>query len=338
MRRPGRGRGAAAAAPPVALLVVLLFAGAATAGSLAVARLVARPPGIAVAAASPVLTTATSPVATGPDGAAAPARAPILSPAPSPASSGLPDRFPGVAAAYLVRRDGIDLWGASVDVPLPPASLAKLMTALLVVEAGRADDVVTVSARAAGTGGARVGLRTGERLAVSALLAALLLRSANDACIALAEWRDGSEKAFVARMNARAATLGLAGTHFAGACGFDAGGQRSSARDLAALAERVLRQPALAALAARERMIIRSEGDRVFTLVNTNALLGRIPGVDGLKTGFTNGAGRCLVVSAERGGVRVLVVLLGAGDRWWDAVAMVEQAFDAPAPRDGRGR
>jgi D-alanyl-D-alanine carboxypeptidase (penicillin-binding protein 5/6) len=338
VHRPGRGRGAAAAAPPVALLVVLLFAGAATAGSLAVARLAARPPGIAVAAPSPVLTTATSPVAAGPDGEAAPINAPILSPTPSTGPSGLPDRFPGVAAAYLVRRDGIDLWGASVDVPLPPASLAKLMTALLVVEAGRADDVVTVSARAAGTGGARVGLRTGERLAVSALLAALLLRSANDACIALAEWRDGSEKAFVARMNARAAALGLAGTHFAGACGFDAGGQRSSARDLAALAERVLRQPALAALAARERMIIRSEGDRVFTLVNTNALLGRIPGVDGLKTGFTNGAGRCLVVSAERGGVRVLAVLLGAGDRWWDAVAMVEQAFDAPAPRDGRGR
>jgi D-alanyl-D-alanine carboxypeptidase (penicillin-binding protein 5/6) len=249
----------------------------------------------------------------------------------------LPDRYPGVAAAYLVRRDGADLWGARIDAPLPPASLAKLMTARLVVEAGRADDVVTVSARAAATGGARLGLRAGERLAVSALLAALLLRSANDACVALAEWRDGSEQAFVARMNARAGELGLARTRYAGACGFDAPGQHSSARDLAALAEHVLGQPALAALAARERMTIRSEGDRSFALANTNALLGRVPGVNGLKTGFTNGAGRCLVVSAERGGVRVLAVLLGAGDRWWDAVAMVERALDPPTARDGRG-
>jgi D-alanyl-D-alanine carboxypeptidase (penicillin-binding protein 5/6) len=305
------------------------FVGAASASAPAAAS-TELPLGATAPEEPPVLANRTAPVAARPDGEAATGLA-------SKATS-LPDQFPGVAGAYLVRRDGVDLWGARVDAPLPPASLAKLMTALLVVEAGRADDVVTVSARAAGTGGARVGLRAGERLTVSALLAALLLRSANDACIALAEWRDGSEKAFVARMNARAAAWGLAGTRFAGACGFDAAGQHSSARDLAALAERVLRQPALAALAARERMIIRSEGDRVFALVNTNAMLGRVHGVDGLKTGFTNGAGRCLVVSAERGGVRVLVVLLGAGDRWWDAVAMVEQAFDAPAPRDGRGR
>ena len=324
MRRPGRGRGAAAVA--VALLFAAAVAGAAT--------LAAAPSGPPVEARTPgpvaAQSDSTAPAVAQRTGEAAAGR--------DPKATSLPDRFPGVAGAYLVRRDGVDLWGARVDAPLPPASLAKLMTALLVVEAGRADDVVTVSARAAGTGGARVGLRAGERLSVSALLAALLLRSANDACVALAEWRDGSEKAFVARMNARAAELGLAGTRFAGACGLDAAGQHSSARDLAALAERVLRQPALAALAARERMAIRSEGDRVFALVNTNAMLGRVPGVDGLKTGFTNGAGRCLVVSAERGGVRVLAVLLGAGDRWWDAVAMVEQAFDAPAPRDGRGR
>ena len=232
MRRPGRGgsTAATAAAPPVALLAVLLFAGSAAAGPLAAARPADRPPGLAVAAASPVLTTATSPVAAGPDGEAAPTNAPILSPTPSTGASGLPDRFPGVAAAYLVRRDGVDLWGARVDAPLPPASLAKLMTALLVVEAGRADEIVTVSARAAATGGARLGLRAGERLPVSALLAALLLRSANDACVALAEWRDGNERAFVARMNARAGALGLARTRFAGACGFDARRAASAAR------------------------------------------------------------------------------------------------------------
>ncbi len=313
-----------------AVAVALLFA-AAVAGAATVAAAPADPPVEArTTGAAAAQSDSTTPAVAQRAGEAAAGRSPKATSFPTGSPASPPPTWCDATAWICGAR--------SVDAPLPPASLAKLMTALLVVEAGRADDVVTVSARAAGTGGARVGLRTGERLSVSALLAALLLRSANDACIALAEWRDGSEKAFVARMNARAAKLGLAGTHFAGACGLDAAGQRSSARDLAALAERVLRQPALAALAARERMTIRSEGDRVFALVNTNAMLGRIPGVDGLKTGFTNGAGRCLVVSAERGGVRVLAVLLGAGDRWWDAVAMVEQAFDAPAPRDGRGR
>jgi len=319
VRTPGRGR--IAAATPVARR---LAAAAAIATALAM-------PAARVESAMPV----TVPVV--PASAGSFPSAPTAVRPAAPPTGRLPDRYPGVAAAYLVRRDGVDLWGARIDAPLPPASLAKLMTALLVVEAGRADDIVTVSARAAATGGARLGLRASERLTVSALLAALLLRSANDACVALAEWRDGSEQAFVARMNARAGELGLARTRFAGACGFDAPGQHSSARDLAALAEHVLGQPALAALAARERMTIRSEGDRSFALANTNALLGRVPGVNGLKTGFTNGAGRCLVVSAERGGVRVLAVLLGAGDRWWDAVAMVERALDPPTARDGRG-
>jgi serine-type D-Ala-D-Ala carboxypeptidase (penicillin-binding protein 5/6) len=319
VRRPGRGRIAAATA---------------------VARRLAAAAAIVAASAMPAARAETAALPVVPGASATPGSSPTAPTAirsAAPPTGALRDRYPGVAAAYLVRRDGVDLWGARIDAPLPPASLAKLMTALLVVEAGRAGEIVTVSARAAATGGARLGLRAGERLAVPALLAALLLRSANDACVALAEWRDGSEQAFVARMNARAGELGLARTRFAGACGFDALGQHSSARDLAALAEHVLAQPALAALAARERMTIRSEGDRSFALANTNALLGRVPGVNGLKTGFTNGAGRCLVVSAERGGVRVLAVLLGAGDRWWDAVAMVERALDPPTARDGRG-
>jgi D-alanyl-D-alanine carboxypeptidase (penicillin-binding protein 5/6) len=249
------------------------------------------------------------------------------------------DAFRGAAAAYLVIADGEPLWAASPERRLPPASLAKLMTALVVVEAGDPDAIVAVSARAARAGGARMGLAAGTRIAVSELLAGLLIRSANDACLALAEFVAGTETRFVARMNALAAEWGLADTRFANACGFDAPGQHASARDVAVLAQRVLAAPALAKLVAQPRHTARSADGRAYPLVSTNLLLGLVPGLKGVKTGYTERAGRCLVGYAERDGHRVLVVLLGANDRWWDAVAMFEQAFArapaAPRPRGG---
>jgi len=248
------------------------------------------------------------------------------------------DGFSGAAAAYLVVADGAPLWAAAADRPLPPASLTKLMTAILVAETTPPDAVVTVSARAARTGGARMGLAAGTRIRVSELLAGLLLRSGNDACVALAERVDGSEARFVARMNARAGALGLAETRFTNACGFDAPGHRSSARDLAALAQRVLAVPALARLVALGRYTAHAVDGRAYRLTSTNVLMGLVPGLAGVKTGYTDGAGHCLIGYAERDGHRVLVVLLGAKDRWWDAVAMIEQAFGrvatAPPPPD----
>jgi D-alanyl-D-alanine carboxypeptidase (penicillin-binding protein 5/6) len=180
-----------------------------------------------------------------------------------------------------------------------------------------------------------MGLAPGTRIAASELLAGLLLRSANDACVALAQHIDGTETRFVARMNARAQALGLAATRFANACGFDAAGHHASARDLARLAELALASPPLARLMALDRYDARTADGRRFALANTNVLLGLVPGLAGVKTGYTKRAGHCLIGYAERGGHRVLVVLLGAKDRWWDAVAMIEQAFErtkAPAP------
>jgi len=243
-----------------------------------------------------------------------------------------PDRFPQVAAAYLVDVDGTRLWEANTGRRLPPASLAKLMTALLVAESGKPDGVVTVSAAAAAATGTRLGLRQGDRLRASDLLAATLIQSANDACRALAQWQAGSEEAFVARMNRRAAELGLADTAYANACGHDAPGTFTTARDLAVLASRVMQVPALAALAGTEKLDMRSEAGRRFHIATTNALLGRVPGVRGVKSGYTPAAGQCVVVFAERAGTQVLIVLLHARDRWWDASAMVEAAFAAPPP------
>jgi D-alanyl-D-alanine carboxypeptidase (penicillin-binding protein 5/6) len=180
-----------------------------------------------------------------------------------------------------------------------------------------------------------MGLKAGMRIAVMELLAGLLVRSANDACLALAEHVAGTEARFVERMNAQANAWQLGDTHFVNACGFDAPRQYSSARDIAALAHRVVATPRFASLVALPRYTARAVDGRTFALTSTNALLGFVPGLAGVKTGYTNRAGRCLAGYAERDGHTVLVVLLGANDRWWDAVAMFEQAFAraSAAPR-----
>jgi D-alanyl-D-alanine carboxypeptidase (penicillin-binding protein 5/6) len=238
------------------------------------------------------------------------------------------DRFPGAAAAYLVLADGKPVWAANADAPLPAASLTKLMTALVVVESARADGVVTVSRTAARATGARMGLLEGARLTVRGLLAGLLLRSGNDACVALAEHVAGSEARFVERMNAQARAWGLAATHFANACGFDAPGHLASANDLAVLAQRLLAVPDLARLVARDKLVVTGADGRRYALASTNLLFGVVPGLAGVKTGYTSRAGHCIVAYAKRGGREVMVVLLRGTDRWWDAVAMIEQAFD----------
>lgn len=249
------------------------------------------------------------------------------------AAAAAEDRWPGAAAAYLVRVDGEVRWAANDTARLKPASLTKMMTALLAAEALAPKREITVSRRAAGTDGARLGLRAGMRLPADHLLAAALLRSANDACLALAEAIAGSEAAFVARMNERAASLGLADTHFANACGFDAPAHYASARDLARLADAALAEPRIAAIVARESSTARTSDGKGFRFDNTNVLVGRVDGARGVKTGWTKAAGRCLVAHAERGGTRVMVVMLGAPDRWWDAVAMIETAFEEAGGR-----
>ncbi len=239
------------------------------------------------------------------------------------------DRWPDVAAAYLVEVDGSERWSRNAQTPQRPASLTKILTAIIAIDSVDDDAVVTVSARAAAAQGARIGLRRGMQLRARDLLAAMLLRSANDACLALAEHVARSERAFVAAMNARAASLGLAGSHFENACGFDGPRHRMSARDLARLARIAMASPRFAAVVARERGEARTLDGRVFPFENTNALIGRVDGARGVKTGWTQAAGRCLVAFAERRGTTVVAVLLGAPDRWWDAVAMIETGFEA---------
>jgi serine-type D-Ala-D-Ala carboxypeptidase (penicillin-binding protein 5/6) len=245
------------------------------------------------------------------------------------AQSTLDDPYPWIASAYLVKRDGVVLWAGSADRRLPAASLAKMMTALLALERGKLDEPVTVGRGVLQATGTRIGLKPGEQLRASDLLAATVVRSANDACRALAEHLGGSVKVFVQVMNGRAAMLRLADTRFADPCGHDREGQYSSAADLARLAEEVMRHDEYMRLARTEKISFKTVAGRVFTLRNTNALLGRYPGAIGLKTGHTEGAGNCLVALAERDGVRVLAVLLNAPNRWWNAVGLLDRAFAA---------
>jgi D-alanyl-D-alanine carboxypeptidase (penicillin-binding protein 5/6) len=236
------------------------------------------------------------------------------------------DPYPWIAAAYLVKRDGAVLWAGSAERRLPPASLTKLMTALLALERSRLDETVTVGKGVLQATGTRIGLKPGVRVSARDLLAATVVRSANDACRALA---DHLGPAFVGKMNERAATLGLRNTHFVDPCGHDRAGQYTSAADLARLAEELMQHEEYLRLARTRRISIRTLDGRSFALSNTNALLGRYPGAIGLKTGYTEGAGNCLVALAERDGVRVLAVLLNAPNRWWNAVGLLDRAFAA---------
>ena len=249
---------------------------------------------------------------------------------PADAAGGSP--FVDPPPSYLLQVNGRTYRGRNAHSRRAPASLTKIMTALVVIESCNPEEVVTVSGSAARETGSRIGLRRGERLTVRDLLAATLIASANDAARALADHAAGNQKAFVARMNAKARSLQLEDTRFSNACGHDSRGLYSSAHDLAILAERALRQPIFADLVATGSMrIVTVKGGRSFYLRNKNRLIGRYPGARGVKTGTTPNAGQCLVALAKRDDRKVLLVIMHAKHRWETAPAMLDAAFAASA-------
>jgi D-alanyl-D-alanine carboxypeptidase (penicillin-binding protein 5/6) len=215
----------------------------------------------------------------------------------------------------------------------PPASTTKMMTALLILEDGRLDDKVVITERTAGAAGAGLGLKRGQRITLRDLLWALLLRSANDAALAAAEHIGGTEERFVARMNAKAISLGMEGTHFTNPHGLDDPDHFSTAYDLALLARQALRNPTFARMVqTREvRLAIRTgphgRAEKRKLLRTHNRLLGQFFGADGVKTGYTERAGRCLVASATRGEHQLIAVLLNDSHRWTEAAALLEYGF-----------
>jgi D-alanyl-D-alanine carboxypeptidase (penicillin-binding protein 5/6) len=232
----------------------------------------------------------------------------LLVPAPAGAVERPHVRAP--AAILLDARSGDVLLARHPDDERPMASTTKLMTALLTLERARPTDVFRAADYHPGPLESRIGLRPGERMRVQDLLVALLLESANDAAVTLAEGVGGTAADFVGAMNARAAQLGLTETSYANPVGLDDPGNHSSARDLANLARVLLRNRRFADIVDRPQATLHS-GARRRTLANRNRLVRTYPFVNGVKTGHTRSAGYVLVGSASRGGAQVISVVMG---------------------------
>ncbi len=235
--------------------------------------------------------------------------------AAAPAPAGAAERPPAVpnarAAIVVDARDGTVMFAKHPNSERSIASTTKLMTALLALERARPSDVFTAPAYNALPAESRINLREGERMTVNDLLEALLLESANDAAVTLAEGVSGSREAFVEEMNARAAELGLEHTSYANPIGLDEAGNYSSAGDLATLARVLLQRPRFARIVDMPAAELDS-GLRPRVVGNRNDLIAAYPWVSGVKTGYTAEAGNVLVGSAEGPtGARVISVVLG---------------------------
>jgi serine-type D-Ala-D-Ala carboxypeptidase (penicillin-binding protein 5/6) len=295
-------------------VVVVLVAGLVAAGgsgaSLASSRVAARAPEVA-----------------GPGGVGQAA------PPPGPAAS-VPGQGavepPRVLAKAVILADeatGQVLLERNAAAARAMASTTKVMTALLALERLDERKVVTIGAGPPQVGEESLRLRKGERLTVRQLLLGLLLKSANDAGVALAEAVDGSEAAFVRRMNQKAAALRLSATHYVTPYGLDRPGHQTSARDLARLWEVAMRRADFRSLVATRSARIAGGPLSLRRFVTSNRLLGSYRWTVGGKTGFTSRAGRCLVASASRGGRRLVAVALGSPNAFADVQALFEHGF-----------
>jgi D-alanyl-D-alanine carboxypeptidase (penicillin-binding protein 5/6) len=247
-------------------------------------------------------------------------------------SGGLPTP-PHISAktAILVDPDsGRILFSRKANDHVPMASTAKIMTALVVLEHLPLDAKITVSQKAVETIGSGVGLQVGESLTVEQLLNALLIRSGNDAAVALAEGVAGSVEDFVDLMNEKAAALELKNTHFRNPHGMNTKGNYSSARDLATITAAAFEDETFAAIVDTETYILPRPDGTSLILENSNKLLHDLPWVTGVKTGSTPLSGGCLVSSGNRGGISLIAVVLGESDydkRWEDCQELLEYGF-----------
>ena len=304
----------------------------AVAGSLVLARQAGPPPTTAppaAAAPAPLLDSGTAPLAGG-------------GTAPSPLAVRLDDPRDAVRlefgkpprAGLMFDLDtGEVLWRHRPERVLPIASLTKMMTALVVVDEVKPGAKVRITKEALAYRGSGVGvLPRGRRIGVSTMLHGLLLPSGNDAAIALAQRAAGTVPEFIALMNRRAQAMGLACTRFSSVDGLRDRGNHSCAPDLAAIARAVLREPRLARIVRRRSAILPFpiKGGRLYLYNNNPLLRAGYRGTTGLKTGYTEAAGRCLVATARRGGRKLGVVLLNSRDPGRQATRLLDRGFALP--------
>jgi len=233
-------------------------------------------------------------------------------------------------AAILVDRDtGQVIFARHPDRRMNPASLTKMMTGLLAIEEGNPSDVVTVSPRAARIWeGQVIGLDAGDRLRLLDLVRAALIYSANDSTVAIGEHIAGSEPLFLELMNLKAGLLGATGTRYANTNGYTDPNHYTTARDLATIARFALTRPLFAEVVRTPAAVVHwIDRPRRMEIYTTNSLLGSYAGLQGVKTGTTAAAGKCVVVAAERGDRRLVAVILHSADRWGDAARLLDCGF-----------
>ena len=236
------------------------------------------------------------------------------------------------SAIVLDRNSGMVLIGKDENEKRKMASTTKIMTCIVVLENSTLESlntIVTVSSKSAGTGGSRLGLHTNDKVSVINLLYGLMLCSGNDAAVALAEHVGGSIQGFADLMNKRAIDLGLSSTHFVTPHGLDNDDHYTTAYELAVLTNYALKNETFRKIVSTQSKTIMINNYSK-TLTNTNELLGYLDGVYGVKTGFTNGANRCLVTAIKRNNMDIICIVLGADtkkDRTQDSIKLIEYVF-----------
>ena len=233
------------------------------------------------------------------------------------------------AAVIYDRTSGAVIYGKNENTVKKMASTTKIMTAIIVLENGNLTDVVEVSKKAAGTGGSRLGLTSGAKITVNDLLYGLMLCSGNDAAVALAQHIGGSIQGFAEFMNKKVEELGLKNTHFVTPHGLDEEEHYTTAYELARITDYALNIDKFAEIVRTKNYTVTINGYSK-SLNNTNELLGNLHGVYGVKTGFTNGANRCLVTATKRDNLDIICVVLGADtkkNRTQDSIKLIEYAF-----------
>lgn len=254
----------------------------------------------------------------------------------APLEEGVPFEAEAASLLLMEAESGQVIFERDADLERPVASVTKLMTILLLLEMldeGKLalDEQVTVSREAAGMGGSQALLDAGGVYSAETLLRSLIIASANDSAVALAEYTLGSQDSFVEAMNRRAQELGLAHTVYKNATGLPAEGQHTTARDVAVLSQKVLGHERFFEYSTVWMEDLTHNSGRVTSLVNTNRLIRFYEGADGAKTGSTNEAGYCISASAKRGELRFIAVVLGAKSgkkRFAIASAMLDHGFD----------